>query len=173
MSAFSFPRRGTWRDSAPRPRERRLPWQFRLMAIGSPLVAIELVWDGKYLLRPKTGIRQHFRKPKRARRRKTFGFTTWLVASGRVSHSHRERSVYLTPDNKLMAAVVSGTGSSFEVGAIKLLFQTRVISGLGSPRHIRRRPALPYQYSTGARILWAHNGCPELDGRFEADCCAK
>ena len=32
---------------------------------------------------------------------------------------------YLAPDNKLMAAAVNGKGSSFEVGAVKPLFQTR------------------------------------------------
>jgi dipeptidyl aminopeptidase/acylaminoacyl peptidase len=41
--------------------------------------------------------------------------------------------LYLTSDNKLMAAAVSGKGSSFEAGAIKLLFQTRAINGWGSP----------------------------------------
>jgi len=32
---------------------------------------------------------------------------------------------YLTPDNKLMAAAVNGRGASFEVGAVKPLFETR------------------------------------------------
>jgi Tol biopolymer transport system component len=32
---------------------------------------------------------------------------------------------YLAPDNKLMAAAVNGRGSSFEVGTVKPLFQTR------------------------------------------------
>jgi hypothetical protein len=31
---------------------------------------------------------------------------------------------YLAPDNKLMVAAVDGKGSSFEVGAVKPLFQT-------------------------------------------------
>jgi Tol biopolymer transport system component len=34
---------------------------------------------------------------------------------------------YLTPDNKLMVASVSGKSAGFEVGAIKLLFATRIV----------------------------------------------
>jgi Tol biopolymer transport system component len=34
---------------------------------------------------------------------------------------------YLAPDNKLMAAAVNGKGSSFEVGAVKPLFETRAL----------------------------------------------
>ena len=40
---------------------------------------------------------------------------------------------YLAPDNKLMVAAVSGKGSSFEVGAVKPLFDTRVFTGLRYP----------------------------------------
>ncbi|HEY4579582.1 MAG TPA: hypothetical protein VIG89_00985, partial [Candidatus Acidoferrales bacterium] len=36
---------------------------------------------------------------------------------------------YLTPDNKLMAAAVNGKGSSFEVGIVKPLFDTRATGG--------------------------------------------
>jgi len=36
---------------------------------------------------------------------------------------------YLAPDNKLMVAEVNGRGSSFEVGAVKPLFQTRAVLG--------------------------------------------
>ena len=36
---------------------------------------------------------------------------------------------YLTPDNKLMAAAVNGKGSSFEVGVVKPLFETRATGG--------------------------------------------
>jgi Tol biopolymer transport system component/predicted Ser/Thr protein kinase len=35
---------------------------------------------------------------------------------------------YLAPDSKLMAASVSGKGAGFEVGAVKLLFPTRVVA---------------------------------------------
>jgi hypothetical protein len=34
---------------------------------------------------------------------------------------------YLTPDNRLMAASVNGKGAGFEVGAVKLLFATRIV----------------------------------------------
>ncbi len=34
---------------------------------------------------------------------------------------------YLAPDNKLMAAAVNGNGSSFEVGAVKPLFEARAL----------------------------------------------
>ena len=40
---------------------------------------------------------------------------------------------YLASDNKLVAAAVNGKGSSFEVGAVKPLFQTRAVGPLGSP----------------------------------------
>ena len=36
---------------------------------------------------------------------------------------------YLTPDNRLMAAAVNGKGASFEVGAVKPLFATRIATG--------------------------------------------
>jgi Tol biopolymer transport system component len=36
---------------------------------------------------------------------------------------------YLAPDNKLMAATVNGKGASFEVGAVKPLFETRIAIG--------------------------------------------
>ena len=38
---------------------------------------------------------------------------------------------YLAPDNKLMAAAVNGKGSSFEVGAVKPLFETNPPAGSG------------------------------------------
>ena len=38
---------------------------------------------------------------------------------------------YLAPDGKLMAAAVNGKGSSFEVGAVKPLFETRTLTGSG------------------------------------------
>jgi Tol biopolymer transport system component len=37
--------------------------------------------------------------------------------------------LYLAPDNKLMAATVKGEGASFEVSAVKALFQTRMVLG--------------------------------------------
>ena len=40
---------------------------------------------------------------------------------------------YLAPDNKLMVASVNGKGPSFEVGAVKPLFDTRVFTGLRYP----------------------------------------
>jgi Tol biopolymer transport system component len=40
---------------------------------------------------------------------------------------------YLAPDNKLMAAAVNGKGSSFEVGAVKTLFESRVLTGTRYP----------------------------------------
>jgi eukaryotic-like serine/threonine-protein kinase len=36
---------------------------------------------------------------------------------------------YLTPDNRLMAASVNGKGAGFEVGAVKPLFATRIVTG--------------------------------------------
>jgi Tol biopolymer transport system component len=53
----------------------------------------------------------------------------WQISTGggaypRWRHDGAE-IFYLTPDNKLMAAAVNGKGSSFEVGAVKPLFQTR------------------------------------------------
>jgi Tol biopolymer transport system component len=36
---------------------------------------------------------------------------------------------YLAPDNKLMAATVNGKGASFEVRAVKPLFETRIVLG--------------------------------------------
>ncbi len=36
---------------------------------------------------------------------------------------------YLSPDNKMMSATVGGKGASFEVGAVKPLFETRVVTG--------------------------------------------
>ena len=36
---------------------------------------------------------------------------------------------YLAPDNKLMAAAVNGKGASFEVGAVKPLFEARFVTG--------------------------------------------
>ncbi len=40
---------------------------------------------------------------------------------------------YLAPDNKLMVATVNGKGSSFEVGAVKPLFDTHLFNGLRYP----------------------------------------
>ena len=40
---------------------------------------------------------------------------------------------YFAPDNKLMVAAVNGKGSSFEVGAVKPLFDTHVFNGLRYP----------------------------------------
>jgi len=40
---------------------------------------------------------------------------------------------YLAPDNTLMAAAVNGKGASFEVGAIKPLFETPTFIGFGNP----------------------------------------
>ncbi len=37
----------------------------------------------------------------------------------------RNRDFYLSPDNKMMAAEVKENGSSFEVGAVHTLFETR------------------------------------------------
>jgi Tol biopolymer transport system component len=36
---------------------------------------------------------------------------------------------YVTPDNKLMAATINGKGANFEVGAVKPLFETRIVLG--------------------------------------------
>ena len=35
-----------------------------------------------------------------------------------------------------MAAAVNGKGGSFEVGAVKLLFETRAVTGLGHPYNL-------------------------------------
>jgi Tol biopolymer transport system component len=43
---------------------------------------------------------------------------------------------YLAPDNTLMAASVNGRGTSFEVGAVKPLFQTRPVIGRGPPHNV-------------------------------------
>ena len=40
---------------------------------------------------------------------------------------------YVAPDNKLMVAAVNGKGSSFEVGTVKPLFDSRVFNGLRYP----------------------------------------
>jgi Tol biopolymer transport system component len=44
--------------------------------------------------------------------------------------------VYLAPDNMLMAASVNGRGTSLEVGAVKPLFETRPVIGLGAPHNV-------------------------------------
>lgn len=54
----------------------------------------------------------------------------WQISAGggifpRWRHDGTE-IFYLAPDNKLMAAAVNGEGSSFEVGAVKPLFEARV-----------------------------------------------
>jgi len=53
----------------------------------------------------------------------------WQIstAGGKSPRWRREGTevFYLDPDNKLMAATVNGKGSSFEVGAVKALFETR------------------------------------------------
>jgi len=36
---------------------------------------------------------------------------------------------YLAPDNKLMTVSVNGKGANFDVGAIKPLFETRIVLG--------------------------------------------
>ena len=41
--------------------------------------------------------------------------------------------VFLAPDNKLMAAAVSGRGSGFEIGAVKPLFETHALNGFRNP----------------------------------------
>jgi serine/threonine protein kinase/Tol biopolymer transport system component len=43
---------------------------------------------------------------------------------------------YLALDNTLMAASVNGRGTSFEVGAVKPLFETRPVIGLGPPHNV-------------------------------------
>jgi serine/threonine protein kinase/Tol biopolymer transport system component len=58
----------------------------------------------------------------------------WQISTGgggfpRWRHDGNE-IFYLAPDNKLMAAAVNGKGSSFEVGAVKPLFETRAVVGL-------------------------------------------
>jgi len=58
----------------------------------------------------------------------------WQISTGggalpRWRHDGTE-IFYLAPDNKLMAAAVNGKGSSFEVGAVKPLFETRAVAGL-------------------------------------------
>jgi dipeptidyl aminopeptidase/acylaminoacyl peptidase len=58
----------------------------------------------------------------------------WQISTGggsfpRWRHDGNE-IFYLAPDNKLMAAAVNGKGSSFEVGAVKRLFETRAVVGL-------------------------------------------
>ncbi len=37
----------------------------------------------------------------------------------------RQRGFYLSPDNKVMAAEVKACGSSFEIGTVRALFETR------------------------------------------------
>ena len=74
---------------------------------------------------------------------------------------------YVGPDKKLMAVAVNGKGSTFEVGAVRALFQTRLT-------------ALRYGYDVsadGQRFLintlsrtsggHAHQRCPELASRVE------
>jgi Tol biopolymer transport system component len=55
----------------------------------------------------------------------------WLVstAGGRLPRWRRDGTeiFYLAPDNTLMAATVNGRGTTFQVGAVKPLFQTRAI----------------------------------------------
>lgn len=60
----------------------------------------------------------------------------WQVSAGsgctpRWRRDGREL-FYVSFDNKLMAADVRAIGSSFEVGALHTLFETRPVSGLGS-----------------------------------------
>jgi Tol biopolymer transport system component len=43
---------------------------------------------------------------------------------------------YLAADNRLMTAAVNGKGESFEVGAIKSLFQTRAVIGRSPPHNV-------------------------------------
>jgi Tol biopolymer transport system component len=53
----------------------------------------------------------------------------WQISNGGGNYprwrSDGTEIFYLAPDNKLMAAAVNGKGASFEVGAVKPLFDTR------------------------------------------------
>jgi hypothetical protein len=44
-----------------------------------------------------------------------------------IQRSDGTEIFYLDPGKKLMAAAVNGRGASFEVGAVKTLFQTRIV----------------------------------------------
>ncbi len=60
----------------------------------------------------------------------------WQVSTGGGTWPRWRRDgkelFYLSPDNKIMAAEVKGSGSSFEVGAIRALFETRPYRGSGA-----------------------------------------
>jgi len=65
----------------------------------------------------------------------------------------RYRDFYLAPDNKLMAASVNGKGSSFEVSAVKPLFDVRALEY----RRVIALPcpptaALPYQHGPANEV---------------------
>ena len=57
----------------------------------------------------------------------------WQISTGGGSNPRWRQDgteiFYQAPDNKLMAAAVNGKGGSFEVGAVKPLFQTRPSTG--------------------------------------------
>jgi hypothetical protein len=55
----------------------------------------------------------------------------WQVSAGGGNWPRWRRDgreiFYLAPDSKLMAVVVNGQGSAFEVGAVRALFDTRAL----------------------------------------------
>ena len=61
----------------------------------------------------------------------------WQISTGGGTYPRWRRDgteiFYLAPDNKLMAATVNGKGSSFEVGTVKPLFETRIVTGIRYP----------------------------------------
>jgi len=60
----------------------------------------------------------------------------WQISTAGGSSPRWQRDgaeiFYLAPDNKLMAAAVNGKGSSFEVGAVRPLFQTNSIGSIST-----------------------------------------
>jgi Tol biopolymer transport system component len=64
----------------------------------------------------------------------------WQISAGGGAYPKWSRDgtelFYLAPDNKLMTAAVNGKGASFEIGAVKTLFETRAVTGLGHPFNV-------------------------------------
>jgi len=61
----------------------------------------------------------------------------WQISTGGGNWPRWRRDgaeiFYQAPDNSLMVAAVNGKGTSFEVGAVKPLFETRAVTGLRFP----------------------------------------
>jgi serine/threonine protein kinase len=84
----------------------------------------------------------------------------WQISTGGGSSPRWRRDgteiFFLALDNSLMAAAVNGKASSFQVGAVKLLFQTHLVG----PRH-------EYDVSAGGQKFLI-NSAPQQDGAAPA-----